>query len=85
MTLWWILDLVLLLVVVPVVVVLLRNVLTEARGIVPSVNRIGAAARAGSQDLDAVPLLLTTQRQVSETVENVAHYGGSLDVIVDDA
>jgi NAD(P)-dependent dehydrogenase (short-subunit alcohol dehydrogenase family) len=85
MTLWWILDLVLLLVVVPVVVVLLRNVLNEARGIVPSVNRIAAAARAGSQDLDAVPLLLTTQAQVRETVQNVAHYGGSLDVIVDDA
>jgi hypothetical protein len=85
MTLWWILDLVLLLVVVPVMVVLLRNVLNEARGIVPSVNRIAAAARAGSQDLDAVPLLLTTQAQVRETVQNVAHYGGSLDVIVDDA
>jgi hypothetical protein len=85
MTLWWILDLVLLLVVVPVVVVLLRNVLNEARGIVPSVDRIAAAARAGSQDLDAVPLLLTTQAQVRETVQNVAHYGGSLDVIVDDA
>ena len=38
-----------------------------------------------SKDLDAVPLLLTTQRQVKETVENVAAYGGSLDVILDDA
>jgi hypothetical protein len=85
MTLWWILDLVLLLVVVPVVVILLRDVLDAARSIVPSVNRIAAAAKAGSQDLDAVPLLLTTQRQVKETVENVAAYGGSLDVIVDDA
>jgi hypothetical protein len=85
MTLWWILDLVLLLVVVPVVVILLRDVLNAARSIVPSVNRIAAAAQAGSKDLDAVPLLLTTQRQVKETVENVAHYGGSLDTIVDDA
>ena len=85
MTLWWILDLVLLLVVVPVVVILLRDVLDAARGIVPSVNQITAAAEAGSQDLDAVPLLLTTQRQVRETVQNVANYGGSLDVIVDDA
>jgi len=85
MTLWWILDLVLLLVVVPIVVILLRDVLDAARSIVPSVNRIAAAAQAGSQDLDAVPLLLTTQRQVSETVENVAAYGGSLDVILDDA
>jgi len=60
-------------------------VLGEARGIVPGVNRIAAAARAGSEDLDAVPLLLTTQTQVRETVQNVAHYGGSLDVILDDA
>jgi hypothetical protein len=85
MTLWWILDLVLLLVVVPVVVILLRNVLTEANGIVGSITRIRAAARAGSKDLDAVPLLLTTQAQVRETVANVAAYGGSLDVILDDA
>ena len=53
MTLWWILDLVLLLVVVPVVVILLRDVLNAARSIVPSVNQITAAAEAGSQDLDA--------------------------------
>jgi NAD(P)-dependent dehydrogenase (short-subunit alcohol dehydrogenase family) len=85
MTLWWILDLVLLLVVVPVVVILLRNVLNEANSIVPAVERIKAAAQAGSKDLDAVPLLLTTQDQVRQTVENVAAYGGSLDVILDDA
>ena len=85
MTLWWIGDIVLLVVVVPVVVLLLHGVLTEARGIVPSVRRIGAAAAAGSQDLDAVPLLLTTQDQVIKTVEGVANYGGSLDVILDDA
>jgi hypothetical protein len=85
MTLWWILDFVLLLVVVPVVVVLLRNVLGEARGIVPSIGRITAAARAGSKDLDATVLLLTTQEQVKQTVAGVAFYGGSLDVILDDA
>jgi hypothetical protein len=84
-TLWWILDLVLLLGVVPVVVILLRDVLNASRSIVPSITRITAAARAGSNDLDAAPLLLTTQDQVIKTVEHVAHYGGSLDVIVDDA
>jgi hypothetical protein len=78
-------GLILLVVVLPVVVVLLHNVLKEANAIVPSVERIRDAARAGSEDLDAVPLLLTTQRQVSETVANVAAYGGSLDVILDDA
>jgi hypothetical protein len=78
-------GLILLVVVLPVVVILLHGVLKEANAIVPSVTRIRDAARAGSKDLDAVPLLLTTQRQVKETVENVAAYGGSLDVILDDA
>jgi hypothetical protein len=84
-TLWWIGNAVLLLVVFPVVVYLLKGVLDAARGIVPSVERIAAAAGAGSKDLDAVPLLLTTQEHVKATVEVVANYGGSLDVIVDDA
>ncbi len=84
MTLYWIGDAILLLVVAPVVVVLLKGVLDTARGIVPSVNRIADAAAAGSRDLDAVPLLLTTQDQVIATVQTVADYGGSLDVIIDD-
>ena len=84
MTIWWIGDIVLLAVVLPVVVHLLRGVLAEARSIVPTVDRIAAVADAGSKDLDAVPLLLTTQDQVIRTVEAVAGYGGSLDVIIDD-
>jgi hypothetical protein len=85
LTLWWIGNAILLLVVLPVVVYLLNGVLSEARGIVPSVRRVATAAAAGSKDLDAVPLLLTTQDQVIQTVEGVAGYGGSLDVILDDA
>jgi hypothetical protein len=85
MTLWWIGDLVLLLVVLPVVIYLLRGVLNEARGIVPTVRGIATVAAAGSSDLDAAPLLLTTQAQVIETVELVANYGGSLNTILDDA
>lgn len=85
MILYWIGSLVALFVLFPVVVYLLRGVLEAAQGIVPSVDRIAAAAAAGSKDLDAVPLLLTTQDQVRQTVETVADYGGSLDVIVDDA
>jgi hypothetical protein len=84
MTLWWIGD-VLLIVVLAVVIYLLHGVLSEARSIVPSIRKIAGAAKAGSKDLDAVPLLLTTQDQVIRTVETVADYGGSLDVIVDDA
>jgi hypothetical protein len=83
-TLWWIGNAVLLLVVLPVVVHLLNGVLTEARSIVPSVRRVAGAAAAGSRDLDAVPLLLTTQDRAVQTIENAAAYGGSLDVILDD-
>ncbi len=85
MILEWIGDAVLLLVLLPVVIYLLRGVLSAATGIVPSVTRIAAAARAGSADLDAAPLLLTTQTQVVKTIEAAANYGGSLDVILDDA
>jgi hypothetical protein len=85
MTLLWIGDAVLLLVVLPIVILLLNGVLKAARSIVPSVEQITRAAQAGSRDLDAVPLLLTTQDQAIRTVAAVAAYGGSLDVIVDDA
>jgi hypothetical protein len=85
MTLWWIGDIVLLVVVLPVVIYLLHGVLKAARSIVPSVRQIADVAAAGSNDRDAVPLLLTTQDQVRRTVAGVANYGGSLDVIIDDA
>jgi hypothetical protein len=85
MTLWWIGDILLLLVVLPIVLYLLRGVLDAARSIVPSVQKIATVAAAGSKDLDAAPLLLTTQDQVAQTVAGVANYGGSLDVILDDA
>jgi hypothetical protein len=84
-TLWWIGDIVLLAVVLPLVVYLLNGVLGAAKGIVPSVRRIAAVATAGSSDLDSAALLLTTQEQVKQTVAGVADYGGSLDVILDDA
>ncbi len=85
MILYWIGDAVLLFVVLPIVVYLLRGVLAAARSIVPSVEQITAVARAGSTDLDAAALLLTTQDQAISTVAGVANYGGSLDVILDDA
>ncbi len=85
MILEWIGDAVLLLVLLPVVVYLLRSVLNAANSIVGSVEQTAGAAQAGSKDLDAVPLLLTTQEQVRKTIESAANYGGSLDVILDDA
>ena len=85
MTLWWIGNVVLLVVILPIVVYLLRGVLNAATSIVPSVDRIATVADAGSKDLDAAALLVTTKDQVEQTVAGVAAYGGSLDVIVDDA
>ena len=85
MTLWWLGDVVLLVVVLPVVVYLLRGVLGVARSIVPSVQAIAAVAARGSKDLDAAALLVTTQDQATQTIAGVANYGGSLDVILDDA
>ncbi|MGA2321199.1 MAG: hypothetical protein ABSG95_10740 [Solirubrobacteraceae bacterium] len=85
MILWWIGDVVLLVVILPVVVYLLSGVLGAAKSIVPSVQEIARVAAAGSKDLDAGALLLTTQDQATKTVAEVANYGGSLDVILDDA
>ena len=85
MTLWWIGNIALLVVVLPLVVYLLNGVLQAAKSIVPTVEGIAATAEAGSSDLDATALLLTTQDQVKQTVAGIAEYGGSLDVILDDA
>ncbi len=85
MILWWLGDLILLVVILPVVVFLLRGVLDAAKSIVPTVTEIAQVAAAGSTDLDASALLLTTQDQTTQTVAGVANYGGSLDVILDDA
>ena len=85
MTLWWIGNIVLLAVVLPVVVYLLHGVLSAAKAIVPSVEQIAESAAAGSKDLDAAALLLTTQEQATQTIAVAANYGGSLDVILDDA
>lgn len=85
MTLLWIGDAVLLLVVLPIVIYLLRGVLSAVSDIVPAIAQIGEAAAALSRDLDAAPALLTTQDQVAQTLAGIADYGGSLDVILDDA
>ena len=85
MTLLWICDALLIVVVLPIVIYLLNATLKAAQSIVPSVRSIAATAAAGSKDLDAAALLLTTQDQVSRTIAGVADYGGSLDVILDDA
>jgi hypothetical protein len=84
-TLVWIGDIVLIVVLVPVVVFLLRGVLNAAKAVTPTVDALVPVAEAASADLDAVELLDTTQKQVSAVVGVVADYGGSLDKILEDA
>ena len=48
-------------------------------------NGVRRISRLFSAQLYAAPLLLTTRDQVAQTVAGVANYGGSLDLILDDA
>jgi len=77
--------LVLLFVVFPVVVVLLRGVLLASKTIPPTIDAIAGVATAGSRDLNAVKLLYTTQTAVHQTITVVANFGGSLDILLEDA
>jgi hypothetical protein len=77
--------LVLLFVIVPVVAFLLRAILLTAKTIPPTIEAIATVAAAGSRDLDAVKLLYTTQPAVNEIIGIVAGFGGSLDILMEDA
>jgi hypothetical protein len=63
---------------------LLRGILGAAKSIVPRIDAIDGVAKAGSKDLDAVVVLLTTQNYIAQIVGSVANYGGSLDVALPD-
>ena len=86
MTLWWIGNVVLLVVVLPVVVYPAPR---RAEG--GEEHRPERAARSrqsrppGRRTSTPPRCSLTTQDQVEQTVAGVANYGGSLDVILDDA
>jgi len=77
--------LVLLFVILPVVIVLLRAILLTAKTIPPTIDAIAQVAKAGSRDLDAVKLLYTTQPAVNQIIGIVAGFGGSLDILMEDA
>jgi len=77
--------LVLLFVVFPVVVILLRGVLLAAKSIPSTIDAIAQVATAGSRDLNAVQLLYTTQPAVNQIIGIVANFGGSLDILMEDA
>jgi len=84
MAIVWLLNIILL-AVAPVLVFLLRGVLMSAKSITPVATAIAGVAQAGSKDLDAVIMLVTTQNYISQVVAGLADYGGSLDAALPDA
>lgn len=82
MLLWWIGNLVLLVVVVPVVVKLLLDVVKAAG----QSKRLADALATGSpvlvRHLDGVGELVETQRLVHQTTAGLARYGAALDRIL---
>lgn len=75
---------IILVIVIPVVIALLRRVLAAATSIPPKVEAISGVAAAGSKDLDAVAVLLTTQGHIGSIKHSVLDYGGSLDAALPD-
>ncbi len=80
----WIIAL-LLVVAAPILVIVLAGIVSAARTIENNVTAIAGVAAAGSTDLDAVVVLLTTQSYISQIVDGLANYGGSLNAALPDA
>ena len=79
MALWWIGNVILLLVVVPILVTLLNRVLAALERIRGASDDILAGGVALAGELENVPeLLATTDRTVGEVAVGAARYGGSV-------
>lgn len=82
MTLWWIGNIVLLVVIAPVVVYLLRGVLVSARAVRGALDDIAVVGTEMVADLQPVLALRQTDTYVSYTTEGLARYGAALDEIL---
>lgn len=82
MALWWIGNIVLLVVIAPVVVYLLFSVLKAARTVRRALDDIAAVGTDMVADLDHVLALRQTDTYVSYTTEGLARYGAALDEIL---
>jgi predicted small secreted protein len=79
MTLWWIGNAVLLVVVVPVLVALLNRVLAALERVRGAADDILAGGGALAGELEGVPAqLATTDRTVREVAVGATRYGGSV-------
>jgi len=82
MVLWWIGNVVLLVVIAPAVVFLLVRVLLAARTVDRTLKDINAVGTKMVSDLEPVPELLKTESYVSQTTAGLAKYGAALDKIL---
>jgi len=82
MTLWWIGNAVLLVIIAPVVVVLLYGVLDAARTVRRAVDGLATVGTKMVSDLEPVPELLKTESYVSQTSAGLARYGTALDEVL---
>jgi len=79
----WIMVIVLI-VAALLLVKLLQRILKAATSIPPKIDAIAGVAAAGSRDLDAVAVLLTTQGYIGSIKVSVLDYGGSLNAALPD-
>ena len=82
MALWWIGNVVLLVVIAPVVVFLLYGVLEAARNVRRALDDIAEVGTMMVADLEPVTELVETDRYVSKTTEGLGRYGAALDEIL---
>lgn len=82
MILWWIGNIVLLVVIAPVVVFLLAGVLDSARTVRRTLVDIEDIGDKMVSDLQPVPELLKTESYVSQTTQGLVRYGAALDEIL---
>jgi hypothetical protein len=80
--LWWIGNLILLLVVVPLVIYIANRVIKPAREIDNYAKDILTHGVAITGNLDPVPALARTKELTSATLAGVARYGAALDEIL---
>ena len=79
MVLWWIGNVVLLVVVLPVVIALLNRVLAAAERIRAATDEILAGGVALIGELDGLPdLLATTDKTINEVSVGAVRYAGSV-------
>ncbi len=82
MTLWWIGNLILAVVVIPVVLVLLRNLMKPVNQIGREADAILAGSTTIAAQLDLLGGLITTRDSIKQIGAGVGAYGAALDRIL---